>query len=70
MATTGIEKRIERLERQAEASKPIEVGLLRPRITREEWLGLVAAGSDFNWADIERVIQQRGKETHHGNDKH
>lgn len=63
MATSGIERRIERLERQAEAVKPVDVGPLRPRITEEEWLGLVAAGSDFNWADIERVIQQRGKET-------
>ncbi len=63
MATSGIERRIERLERQAEAVKPVVVGPLRPRITREEWLGLVAAGSDFNWADIERVIRQRGKET-------
>lgn len=59
MATSGIERRIERLERQVEASKPIEVGPLRPRVTKEEWLGLVAAGSDFCRADIDRVIQQR-----------
>jgi hypothetical protein len=64
MATSGIEKRIERLERQEEASKPIEIGPLRPQITREEWLGLVAAGSNFCRADIDRVIQQRAtKET-------
>lgn len=63
MATTSIERRIERLERQVEASKPIEIGPLRPQITREEWLALHAGGSDFCRADIDRVIQQRGKGT-------
>lgn len=64
MATSGIEKRIERLERQVEASKPIEIGPLRPQITEKEWLALHAAGSNFCRADIDRVIQQRAtKET-------
>ena len=56
------EKRLKDLERQAAAMRPVQYAFLHiPDITKDEWMALVAAGSDFSRAELERVIQQREK---------
>lgn len=55
-------KRLEALERKAaQESAKCWATLDIPDITQDEWMSLVASGSDFCRADLDRVIAQRAQ---------